>query len=224
VKVTSIFGKVVLLAAVLAAFLIGLFGTIRLSLRNPEVKVPNVVGKDKATAEAELASLGLNLKARMTRYVPDKQPNTILDQSPQPDSVVKKGLPVAVIIARAPKEGEAPEEEASDEEETTENTNANTSSGGNSNAPPAAKKPVNKNTNKNANTANKNGNKNGNSNSANKNGNNSNGNKNANANNANANKGNGNKANANNANKGNANRSNTNANSGNRNRRTTPEP
>ena len=215
-KVTSILGKVALLVAVLAAFVIGLFGTIRLSLYNPTVEVPNVVGKDKATAEAELAGLGLNLKARMTRYVPDKQPNTILDQSPLPGAKVKKGLPIGVVIARAPKEGEAPDENAnSDEEDITANENGNANTGSANSTAPATKKPVNKNTNKNANARNKNSNKNSNSNTANKN---------ANANAANVNK-NAN-ANVNNANKGNTNTVNkgVNANTKNSNRRVTPEP
>ena len=215
-KVTSILGKVALLVAVLAAFVIGLFGTIRLSLYNPTVEVPNVVGKDKAAAEAELAGLGLNLKARMTRYVPDKQPNTILDQSPLPGAKVKKGLPIGVVIARAPKEGEAPDENASsDDEDITANENANANTGSDNSGKPATKKPVIKNTNKNANIANKNGSKNVNSSAANKN---------ANANTANVNK-NAN-ANVNNANKGNTNTVNkgVNANSKNSNRRTTPEP
>ena len=221
-KVTSILGKVALLVAVLAAFVIGLFGTIRLSLYNPTVEVPNVVGKDKAAAEAELAGLGLNLKARMTRYVPDKQPNTILDQSPLPGAKVKKGLPIGVVIARAPKEGEAPDENASSgEEDITANENGNANTGSTNNNAPAVKKPINKNSNKNANVNNKNGNKN-----SNKNGNSNTANKNANANSANGNK----NANAN-TNAGNANKSNTNtvnkganANTKNSNRRVTPEP
>jgi beta-lactam-binding protein with PASTA domain len=217
VKVFSILGKVGLLVAILAAFIVGLFGTIRLSLHNPEVKVPNIVGKDRATAEAELASVGLSIRQRMTRYVPDKSPNTVLDQTPQPGAIVKKGLPIAVIVARAPKEGEAPDENAGDEETPPDET-ANANSAGNSNASVPKKKPVNKN----ANSSNKNGNKN------------ANGNRNANANlpggnrnlgNANAGKNLNANRNANNANRGNANKPpNANANGGNRNRRATPEP
>jgi beta-lactam-binding protein with PASTA domain len=219
VKVFSILGKVGLLVAILAAFIVGLFGTIRLSLHNPEVKVPNIVGKDRATAEAELASVGLSIRQRMTRYVPDKSPNTVLDQTPQPGAIVKKGLPIAVIVARAPKEGEAPDENANaGDEETPPDETANANSAGNSNASVPKKKPVNKN----ANSSNKNGNKN------------ANGNRNANANlpggnrnlgNANAGKNLNANRNANNANRGNANKPpNANANGGNRNRRATPEP
>ena len=219
-KVTSIFGKVGLLLAILAAFAVGLFGTMRLSLYNPTVKVPDIVGKDRVTAESELAGIGLKLTARLTRYVPDKQPNTILDQTPHPGETVKKGLPIAVIVARGPKEGEVPDENANtDEEETTnENGNANSSGSNNSNGKPAVvRKKVD---NKNANAGNKSGNKNANANTNNKNANANSVNKNANANAANGNK----NANVNAVNK-NANVSKgVNANGGNRNRRATPEP
>lgn len=214
---SSVLGKVALLVGLLVAFGVGLFGTIKLALYNPAVKVPNVVGKDRMTGESELESGGLNLRVRMTRYVPDKAPNTILDQSPHPDEVVKKGQTIAVVLARAPKENEAPPDElADDDEETTDNANANTSgnssnSNGNVNRKKSDSK--NKSDNKNANNRNKNSNS---AKSTNKNG-----NKNSNANNANSS---GSNKNANNNKPAAKNANASNANSGNRNRRTTPEP
>ncbi len=41
----------ILVVAVAIAFLFGLATTVYLSLRSPEVKVPNIVGKDRFDAE-----------------------------------------------------------------------------------------------------------------------------------------------------------------------------
>ena len=227
-SVSSIIGKIGLLAAILAAFTVGLFGTIRMALYNPAVQVPNVVGQDRLAGESTLEQKGLNLRVRMTRYVPDKAPNTILDQSPHPDETVKKGQTVAVVLARAPKDDEAPAELPADDN-NNENGNSNVDASnntdnkaGNSNKKRADNK--NNNGNKN-NNSNKNANKSDNKNSGNKN---ANSNKNA---NGNSNKSDNKNTNSNskgdnkNANKGNSNKGNgNNANSGNRNRRTTPEP
>src|SRR5438270_6714283 len=87
--------KIGIIIAVVAAFLFGMAGTVYLSLRSPEVKVPDVVGKDYAAGEQALDNAGLNVRKRATRAVADKQPNIILDQVPRSGEVVKVGQTVA---------------------------------------------------------------------------------------------------------------------------------
>jgi len=162
-RALSALRKIGIIIVIAVAFVFGLGGTVYLSLRSPEVKVPDVKGKDRMTAESALDDLGLHMKVRATRFSPEAKPDTILDQLPQKDEVIKVGQTVAVVVARAPKEGEhAPETPAGAEEKKPENGNAaqnqNTDTGstaatnqnGNQNKP---KKPKNSN-NKNANNSN----------------------------------------------------------------------
>jgi hypothetical protein len=96
-----------IVAGIAFAFLLGLSGTVYLSLRSPEVKVPDVVGKDMVSGEESLSDAGLNIRKRAARYSPGAQPNTILDQSPRPGEIIKVGQTVAVVVSRAALEGEA---------------------------------------------------------------------------------------------------------------------
>jgi beta-lactam-binding protein with PASTA domain len=174
-------GKVGVVLAVLLAFLFGMLGTVYLSLRTAEVKVPDVLGKDRFTAEKIFEDAGLKLRVRGARPSTDK-PDTVLSQLPEAGLTVKTGIEVAVEVSRAPKEGEkvssAAETPAAQETEkpadnanqATSATNQNQNQNQNQNKPPK-----NKNTNKNANNKNAN------------NSNNSNANTNRNANNRNAN-------------------------------------
>ena len=145
------------------AFLFGVVTTVYLSLRSPEVKVPDVVGKDRFEAEKILADADLNFRIRATRPSNQAKPDTVLFQLPRPGEVVKAGQTVAMDISRATKAGEAPETVKPAEDE---NRNTNASSSANENKP---RRPRNKNENANAN-ANGNGNvnadKNGNTNRA----------------------------------------------------------
>lgn len=187
-------GKVGIVLAIGIAFLSGLAGTVYLSLRSAEVKVPDIVGKDRLAAEAALNDVGLHLRQRGTRYSADVQPNTIMDQLPRAGEVIKVGQTVAVILSRAAaKEGESstplntgenqPEAEKSPEE--------------NANKPAASANNQNENQNQNQNREKRNRNKNTN-------------------NSNNSNNGNANNRNASNANNRNVNAS-PNTNAGNRN-------
>lgn len=218
-RALSALGKVGIVLSIIVIFLFGFVGTVYLSLRTSEVKVPDVLGKDRFAAEKMLTDVGLSIRVRGTRPSNEKKPDTILSQLPEAGQVVKAGIPVAVEVSRAPKEGEAvsssAEETQQDANKPADNSNTNQSTATNQNQ--NQNKPKNKNTNKNSNNSNsKNAN---NSNKAN-NSNNSNGARNA--NNANANR----TTNNRNANATpNANRSNQNANKPNANKRppvTTP--
>ncbi|MFZ0063094.1 MAG: PASTA domain-containing protein [Pyrinomonadaceae bacterium] len=118
-------GIVVLLAI---AFLFGLATTVYLSLRSPEVTVPEVVGKDRYEAEKILAQADLNFRVRATRPSNQVKADTVLFQLPRAGEVVKVGQTVAMDISRTTLAGEASEADATDkklEEEKAANANAN---------------------------------------------------------------------------------------------------
>lgn len=137
----SAIGKLLVVIALGAAFVVGAVSAVYLSLRGDEVKVPEIVGKDFYSSENDMAALGLKIKKRATRYSQEK-PNTILEQLPKPGETVKSGQIILVVTSEASPEGsEAPatvnKDTADDAEESTDVT---------------PDKPVNKNSNKNSNT------------------------------------------------------------------------
>ena len=163
-RVVSIFRSIAIVIAIAVVFLFGVATTVYLSLRSPEVKVPDVVGKDRFEAEKILADADLKFRVRATRPSNQAKPDTVLFQLPRPGEVVKTGQTVAMDISRTAKEGESPENVTPDE--PSENRNTNSAANSNENKP---KKPRPRNTNENANSngntnGNKNGNKNGNTN------------------------------------------------------------
>jgi hypothetical protein len=215
-RIVSVFRSIAIVIAIAVVFLFGVATTVYLSLRSPEVKVPDVVGKDRFEAEKILADADLKFRVRATRPSTQAKPDTVLFQLPRPGEVVKTGQTVAMDVSRAAKEGETPETVIP--EEPAENRNTNTSSNSNDNKP--KRPPRNRNTNDNAN-ANSNRNANGNNNVNSNRNINSNTNRPLNANRANVNAG------VNNVNA--TPRSNVNRNSnlrpaGNENKRPTPRP
>jgi len=163
--------------AIAILFLFGLATTVYLSLRRPEVMVPDVMGKDRFEAERVLGDAGLNFRVRAYRPSQSKT-DIVLFQLPRGGEVVKAGQTIAMDISRPPKEGESsgPAVPEATPEEKADNRNTNDAAPANENRPKR-----NKNTNKNANeNSNANiGNRNANSNrpATNKNANNGNPNK-----------------------------------------------
>jgi PASTA domain len=155
-RILSFFRSIAIVLAIAAVFLFGVATTVYLSLRSPETKVPDVVGKDRFEAEKILAEADLKFRVRATRPSNQAKPDTVLFQLPRPGEVVKAGQTVAMDISRPAKEGETPESVTPDE--PSENRNSNSSANGNDNRP---KKPKNKNANENGNS-NKNANGNAN--------------------------------------------------------------
>jgi beta-lactam-binding protein with PASTA domain len=72
-----------------------------------EVRVPDLTDKDVATAEAALAEAGLKLGDARQRYDP-RPSGTIVDQHPDPLTLVKTGRTVAVIVSRGEAGGLVP--------------------------------------------------------------------------------------------------------------------
>lgn len=166
----SIVRSIAIVIAIGVVFLFGVVTTVYLSLRSPEVKVPNIVGKDRFDAEKVLADADLKFRVRATRPSNDTNPDVVLFQLPRAGEVVKAGQTVAMDISRPAKEGESPEKVTPDEENTNQNANANTNTNSNDNKPKRTK-PKNDNANVNGNTnassnRNANGNTNGNANRA----------------------------------------------------------
>ena len=169
----SALGKVAILIAIAGLFLVGMAGTVYLSLRSPEVEVPEVTGKNVLEAEKILADAGLNVRRRASRYSSEVQADTVLDQTPRAGDHVKAGQTIAVVISRA----EAKEGETSMSVRRNDKAqNDNREGAGNQNESPASA-PENRNANDNANDnanrakRNTNKNKNGNANNQNANGN-----------------------------------------------------
>jgi PASTA domain len=155
-RILSIFRSIAIVIAIGLVFLFGVATTVYLSLRSPEVKVPDVVGKDRFEAERILGEADLKFRVRATRPTNESKPDTVLFQLPRAGEVVKTGQTVAMDISRAAKEGETPETVTPDE--PTENRNTNSGSNSNENKP---RRPKPKNTNDNVNAnSNSNGNTN----------------------------------------------------------------
>jgi PASTA domain len=152
-RITSVFRSVAIVIAIAFVFLFGVATTVYLSLRSPEVKVPDVVGKNRFDAEKILADADLKFRIRATRPSNEAQPDTVMFQLPRAGEVVKTGQTVAMDISRVAKAGESSEKVTPDEPSENRNTN---SSANTENKP---KRPRPKNTNENAN-----GNTNGNAN------------------------------------------------------------
>jgi len=170
----TVLKRILIIVGIAIAFTAGLVGAIYLSLRSSETKVPDIVGKDRTSAENTISSAGLNFRVRAMRPGGDAKPDTVLIQVPEPGKIVKVGQTVAVDISRPVKEGETPSATNSNDNSNTgtkpENNNA-TNSNANPNDNKPKRKPANKNANDNSNAnsnrpANRNGNTNGNANRA----------------------------------------------------------
>jgi len=153
-RILSVFRSIAIVLAIAIVFLFGVATTVYLSLRSPEVKVPDVVGKNRFEAEKILADADLKFRVRATRPSTEAQPDTVMFQLPRAGEVVKTGQTVAMDISRLVKAGESSEKVTPDE--PAENRNSNSSVNTNENKP---KRPKPRNTNENAN-----GNTNGNTN------------------------------------------------------------
>jgi beta-lactam-binding protein with PASTA domain len=171
----TVIKRIAIVVGIAIAFSLGLLGAIYLSLRSSETRVPDIVGKDRSTAETTISDAGLNFRVRAERATSEAKPGTVLIQLPHAGEMVKVGQTVAVDISRPTKDGEP------------SSTPSNSNSDANANASPAGQENNANNSNANANAnkkkpANRNANENGNANRTNRNQNrNANGNANSNA-------------------------------------------
>ncbi|HVF44721.1 MAG TPA: PASTA domain-containing protein [Pyrinomonadaceae bacterium] len=150
-RILSAFGKLGIVALIAVAFAFGLLTTIYISLRSPNIQVPDVVNKTYFDGEKVLSKSGLDIRERAKRYKPEVPPGVILDQSPHSGETVKEGQTVAVVVSRAPKEGEQPPDETVIEERKTERGTEGLDENRNTNS--NRRKPANRNANGNSNSA-----------------------------------------------------------------------
>jgi hypothetical protein len=146
-RVVSIFRSITIVIAIAVVFLFGVATTVYLSLRSPEVKVPDVVGKDRFEAEKILEEADLKYRVRASRPSNQAKSDTVLFQLPRAGEVVKTGQTVAMDISRPAKAGESPET-VTPADQPSENRNTNASANANENKP---RKPKPKNANDNLN-------------------------------------------------------------------------
>lgn len=152
-RILSAFGKLGIVALLAVAFAFGLVTTVYLSLRSPNVQVPDVTNKSYLDGEKTLGKAGLDISQRATRYKPDVPPGIILDQTPHAGEVVKGGQVVRVVVSRAPKEGETPPNEAVAEERKTERGTEGLDENKNQNQNANRRRNTNRNTNANSNAS-----------------------------------------------------------------------
>ncbi|HVE55544.1 MAG TPA: PASTA domain-containing protein [Pyrinomonadaceae bacterium] len=104
-KIGSALGKLLIVACLAAAFLLGMGYVVYRSLQGSEITVPEIVGKNYADSEKELEGLGLRIKKRADRYS-EEAPNTVLEQLPKPGDTVKTGQLILVITSKPNPEGD----------------------------------------------------------------------------------------------------------------------
>ena len=147
----TILKRIAIVVGIAIAFTLGLLGAIYLSLRSSETRVPDIVGKDRNSAETTISDAGLNFRVRATRATSEAKPDTVLIQLPHAGEIVKVGQTVAVDISRQTKEGEA-STPVNANENANKQENSSASSANNSNANSNRKKPANRNGNENLNS------------------------------------------------------------------------
>jgi len=153
-KILTVLKRIFIVIGIFIAFTLGLLGAIYLSLRSSETRVPDIVGKDRMSAENTISSAGLNFRVRATRPTSEAKPDTVLIQLPHAGEIVKVGQTVAVDISRPGAETESSTTTKTNSESTNkqvEQTNNSNSDESNTNDNKEKKKTTNRNTNDNLN-------------------------------------------------------------------------
>ena len=145
--ILTILKRIFIVIGIAVAFTLGLAGAIYLSLRSSETRVPDIVGKDRTSAENAISDAGLNFRVRATRSTAEAKPDTVLIQLPHAGEVVKVGQTVAVDISRASPDGQSSTaSNANTQTNDKQDNSSSTNTSSNSNASPE-KKPSNRNSN-----------------------------------------------------------------------------
>ena len=152
----TILKRILIVIGIAVAFTLGLGGAIYLSLRSSETRVPDIVGKDRTSAENAISDAGLNFRVRATRSTSEAKPDTVLIQLPHAGEVVKVGQTVAVDISRGSPDGQysSPSNsntQTSDKQDNSSSANSSSNSNANTEKKPTNRNANNSNANKNAN-------------------------------------------------------------------------
>lgn len=81
---------------------------VLLLLRQEEVRMPDLTGRDIVSVIEIVTQHGLQLKVDRREPHPDLPRDAVISQSPAPGSGIKKGRQVRVIISQGPSEMQAP--------------------------------------------------------------------------------------------------------------------
>lgn len=154
--ILTVLKRIVIVIGIAVAFTLGLLGAIYLSLRSSETRVPDIVGKDRTSAENAISDAGLNFRVRATRSTSEAKPDTVLIQLPHAGEVVKVGQTVAVDISRASSDGQSftpsnTNTQTNDKQDNISSSNTSSNSNANTEKKPANRNANNSNANKNAN-------------------------------------------------------------------------
>ena len=77
------------------------FGVMRVSLRGGVVTMPDLRGLPKASAEARLRSLRLDMSVREERYSSAAPYGAVIEQSLEPGVTLKRGRDIAVVVSES---------------------------------------------------------------------------------------------------------------------------
>lgn len=154
--ILTILKRIFIVVGIAVAFTLGLAGAIYLSLRSSETRVPDIVGKDRTSAENAISDAGLNFRVRATRSTSEAKPDTVLIQLPHAGEVVKVGQTVAVDISRPSPDGQPStpsnaNTQPTDKQDNSSSSNTSSNSNANTEKKPANRNANNSNANKNAN-------------------------------------------------------------------------
>jgi len=96
---------VLVIAIVLAAVAVGVWAIV---INTGGIKVPNVIGKKRTDAEAQLKKVGLVMSVTKEEVNANVPKDTVANQSPDPNTKLSKGGVVEVTISKGPDMAQVP--------------------------------------------------------------------------------------------------------------------
>jgi serine/threonine-protein kinase len=90
--------------ALIAVGVVSALAVIALLLRQEEVRVPDLLGRDIVTAIDMVSRQGLQIKVDRREPSQTVPKDSVIDQSPVPGSGIKKGRAVMVVVSQGPSE------------------------------------------------------------------------------------------------------------------------
>ncbi len=99
-RVWNVGRLLLLVAALLATYLVFFVSSMKVAIRSREVKVPNVQGKTVAEATSALAAVGLSLQVEARRPDASVPADHVIDQIPGPNSNLRQERAVRVRVSQ----------------------------------------------------------------------------------------------------------------------------
>lgn len=90
-------------------FALGVWGTLRINVRVPEITMPDVSGLDLLDAEQRLQALGLIPEVSARRNDPNRPADRVLEQFPRAGARTKEGRPVRLVVSLGPQQSIVPD-------------------------------------------------------------------------------------------------------------------